>query len=124
MKQENETFAKGLAAVAEMGQLGHLEPRLAYTMIDSVAGDPDVMSVHFPGRTRADLADAYESEVMRLVFDDSKRVERESRVSCMSGDWERLSQRTGIAADRIARLLGGDIRTIEDLDDLARLNNM
>lgn len=121
---EAEVFAKGLAAAAGLGQLGHIEPDLAYTMIDTVSADQAVMERKFPGLGREELLRAYDDSVRDLVAADALRVGAESRATARRGEVELLAQKTGIDVGRVEALLGGEVYTTADLDDLARLNSI
>ena len=123
-QNEAEIYAKGLTAMAELGELGHLEPDLAMDMIDTVAADEAVMSKRFPGLTRDDLMSAYDGAVRELVADDSFQVEARAvrRARSVSDDY--LASSVGFPVGRVRSLLGGDIQTLTDLDDLDRINSM
>ena len=83
---EAEVFAKGLAAAAGLGQLGHIEPNLAYTMIDTVSADQAVMERKFPGLGREDLLRAYDDSVRDLVAADVDCRERNPSLSMICYD--------------------------------------
>ena len=123
-QNEAEIYAKGLAAMAELGELGHLEPDYAYDMIDTVSKDEAVMSRRFPGLDRDALFAAYEEAVRGLVAADSFQVEARSKDRSRRVARDYMSSATGIPADRVSALLDGDVRTPSDLDDVERINNM
>ena len=123
-QNEAEIYAKGLTAMAELGELGHLEPDYAYDMIDTVSKDEAVMSRRFPGMTRDGLFVAYEDAVRGLVAEDSFQVEARSRRRAKRAADEYAAFATGIPADRVAALLDGGVAAPSDLDDIERINNM
>lgn len=121
---EAEIYAKGLAAAAEAGQLGRLEPKLARIMIDAVSSDEAVMERRFPGLGREGLSRAYDDAVRDIVAAGAFDIEASDRAERRREGVDELARRSGLPADRVAALLSGRTRSAADLDDLDRLNGI
>lgn len=125
-QQDNEAgmYARGLVAMADLGQLGRLEPKLARIMIDSASSDAAVMEKWFPGVGRDGLRRAYEDSARDLAAGAAFEVERTDRASARRRGVEQLARRSGLAPARVESLLAGRVESAADRDDLDRLNGI